>query len=89
MMPVSLVATEEDALPYGQAVAPHRPDGQSLFCGGVPGHGARAYRLRGVQAGAAPEREKADFDVVVAGGGTAGLAAAVYGASEGPSTLIL
>ena len=56
MMPASLVATEVDALPRGQAVAPHRPDGRSLVCGGVPGHGARAYRLRGVQAGAAPER---------------------------------
>jgi hypothetical protein len=56
MMPASLVATEVDALPRGQAVAPNRPDGRSLVCGGVPGRGARAYRLRGVQAGAAPER---------------------------------
>ena len=43
MMPASLVATEVDALPRGQAVAPHRPDGRSLVCGGVPGHGARAF----------------------------------------------
>jgi thioredoxin reductase (NADPH) len=36
-----------------------------------------------------PEREATDFDVVVVGGGPAGLAAAVYGSSEGLSTLVL
>jgi thioredoxin reductase (NADPH) len=36
-----------------------------------------------------PEREISDFDVVVVGGGPAGLAAAVYGSSEGLTTLVL
>jgi thioredoxin reductase (NADPH) len=36
-----------------------------------------------------PERQETDFDLVVVGGGPAGLAAAVYGASEGFSTLVL
>ena len=38
--------------------------------------------------GLATEAEAADYDVVVVGAGPAGLAAAVYGASEGLSTLV-
>ena len=36
-----------------------------------------------------PRQGRQDFDVVVIGGGPAGLAAAVYGASEGLSTLVV
>jgi glycine/D-amino acid oxidase-like deaminating enzyme len=36
-----------------------------------------------------PRHGRQDFDVVVIGGGPAGLAAAVYGASEGLSTLVV
>ena len=39
--------------------------------------------------GVTPSLERSDFDLVVIGAGPAGLAAAVYGASEGLSTLIL
>jgi thioredoxin reductase (NADPH) len=36
-----------------------------------------------------PDREVSDYEMVVVGGGPAGLAAAVFGASEGLSTLVL
>jgi thioredoxin reductase (NADPH) len=36
-----------------------------------------------------PDREVSDYEMVVVGGEPAGLAAAVYGASEGLSTLVL
>ena len=39
--------------------------------------------------GLATEAEAADYDVVVVGAGPAGLAAAVYGASEGLSTIVI
>ncbi len=40
-------------------------------------------------AGAAVDPHKSDFDIVIVGSGPAGLSAAVYGASEGFSTLVV
>src|SRR5215218_4857058 len=40
-------------------------------------------------AGAAVDLRKSDFDIVIVGSGPAGLSAAVYGASEGFSTLVV
>jgi thioredoxin reductase (NADPH) len=40
-------------------------------------------------AGAAVDPRKSDFDIVIVGSGPAGLSAAVYGASEGFSTLVV
>ena len=37
----------------------------------------------------ATEAEAAEYDTVIVGGGPAGLAAAVYGASEGLSTIVI
>ena len=42
-----------------------------------------------VAAGAAVDPERSDFDLVIVGAGPAGLSAAVYGASEGFSTLVV
>lgn len=57
------------------------PDGEALV---QPDHGALATKL-----GLRTEASKPHYDLIVIGGGPAGLAAGVYGASEGLSTLVI
>ncbi|HWH15764.1 MAG TPA: FAD-dependent oxidoreductase, partial [Miltoncostaeaceae bacterium] len=84
-------------------LAPDAPDAEGRWGGALPaGDDLPAIRVIGGKTvlrprhrrvaellGLATEAARADYDVVVAGAGPAGLAAAVYGASEGLCTLVI